>query len=187
MKRTLGILETLEQKEVTINPGTNTVKDVDRLFKVFQTLEKEHEFKALGNFMCCMSCASANIEDRCDKNEKYCVYFHGQDAETAHSNSTLHLRYGALYSSFPNETELSSEDKKAGKKVVQVLKQFGFDPEWNESPHTTIVLKKFRVSGKDNLRYGHDGDLDASTECSEEDTECSGSDEEEEECSSSDD
>ena len=70
------------------------------------------------------------------------VFYHGQDVERSITGAGLNIRFGA-FGDQGNNLEI-------GRQVVEVLKQHGFEPIWNENPNQVIDLPPFEWQRRQN-------------------------------------
>jgi hypothetical protein len=86
--------------------------------KAFRALRKKG-YIAKQNFMCCQSCALAELPEG---TEKY-VFYHRQDNTQLIRTGSCHLAWGG-----------------DGKAIVDVLEAEGLLTSWDGSPHSRILI-----------------------------------------------
>ena len=108
------------------------VTDADRLRVAFARLEAQG-VAALMDFSCCQGCAPGElvevVEQRPVRPSGY-VYFHQQDTESMVEDGSLYLAYGSTDPSLDAAT-YDAAAVAIGRRVVDVLREEGFDVRWN--------------------------------------------------------
>jgi hypothetical protein len=105
----------------------------DNLNVVFRALRKMG-LVARQNFLCCSTCACAELYDRLTDDKIGAVYYHQQDAARMREQGTLCIRYSG------NEDNGECSQRVVGEIVVAALRARGFDPEWDGDPAKVIEV-----------------------------------------------
>lgn len=83
------------------------------------------------DYLCCSGCACGSLEEqRCERNLKGWVFYHGQDRERFHEGETLWIRFGPAH--------VAAEMAAA---AIEALKAQGLKPRWNGDPAVCITLE----------------------------------------------
>ena len=90
-----------------------------RIRAAFKELRNNGYFSRM-NFWCCQSCGWAAVPK--GKGEKV-VFFHSQDAHTLERDGDCYLAWAG-----------------DGEFIVETLKKYGLEPEWNGDRHTRIKI-----------------------------------------------
>ncbi|KAK7181063.1 hypothetical protein DPSP01_003585 [Paraphaeosphaeria sporulosa] len=106
----------------------------DRLERAFNRLEAQGITAAM-NFTCCRSCGFEEIGDVANEGDHAFVFFHQQDAERLDGEDCdLYLAFG------DHEDESRAAAEKAGREVVQLLRDNGLDVQWEGNANSRIVV-----------------------------------------------
>ena len=97
-------------------------RETSNLSKAFSALRKQGYF-ARQNFMCCQSCAWAEIPD---EKAKKAVFYHKQDNDDAKAGRPFYLAWSG-----------------DGNEIVEILKQNGVETEWGGGETTRIKVTNF--------------------------------------------
>jgi hypothetical protein len=130
----------------------NTYELRDAVKEAFRNLRKDG-FVAKMNYLCCGSCAAANIGADFDKKvleglqpnhyPKGVVFFHQQDNQHFEDKGVLYLCYGDIEGSESKaKTELPTIE--VGKKVIEAFIKAGIPQtqiEWDGNEDTRIKIK----------------------------------------------
>ncbi|MGO1544562.1 MAG: DUF6891 domain-containing protein [Gulosibacter sp.] len=69
------------------------------------------------------------------------VFFHAQDTESlVDGPATLHLRYGKIAYDSTDAAGKTAEDEAVGRKLMDFLRDAGFDPDWNGKGTGAIAI-----------------------------------------------
>jgi hypothetical protein len=113
--------------------------DCDRLDNAFDELERLG-IVARQNFTCCQTCGHAEIWEeieqvRQDSEVRGYVFYHMQDTDRVLEEGRLYLAYGSL-----DNTDESTV--LVARKVVEIMRKFGFRVDWNGSLDKRICLEE---------------------------------------------
>lgn len=77
------------------------------------------------NFLCCQSCGWAALSE---EEAKLAVFYHSQDAQGLRKGDDLYLCWAG-----------------DGQEIVDVLKNYGLDVEWEGTTNRRIVVKNYSI------------------------------------------
>ena len=118
---------------------------MNRISKAFQALRSQG-FIARQSFMCCGSCAGAELSNRVEHYSddirgkcKGCVFYTQQQAAAARDGADqIYLSYGPLHTDKAGTVGLSAEE--VGRAVAGALHEAGVTFEWNGDGGQSIVV-----------------------------------------------
>ncbi|MFJ6670352.1 DUF6891 domain-containing protein [Actinosynnema sp. NPDC091369] len=125
-----AVVERLWRERSAEQRGWPAGTDVDRLFEVFDALDRGG-ITARADFTCCQTCGHAEIGDEAGEGARGYVFFHRQDTERAVADGQVWLAYGSLG---------DVADEAVGHEVVAALTAGGLPVEWNGSARTRIKV-----------------------------------------------
>jgi hypothetical protein len=96
------------------------MKSRTNLSNAFAQLRKQG-YVAKQNFLCCQSCGWAALSE---EEAKLAVFYHSQDAQGLRKGDDLHLCWAGN-----------------GEEIVDVLKNYGLDVEWEGTTNRRIMVK----------------------------------------------
>jgi hypothetical protein len=100
------------------------MRHTTNLSKAFRTLRKEG-YVAKQNFMCCQSCAWAELSE---KEAEKVVFYHNQDYRDLKRGDDLYLAWAGN-----------------GNYIAETLIKFGMHIDWDGTPNTRIVVRNSSI------------------------------------------
>ncbi len=131
-----------EKEEFEIESDEEEDKGIS-LAAPFEKLTEEGII-SLENFSCCGSCGCAEIEEKIKEDSRqftgFCFY-HAQADESRKNGNEFYLNYGTTITTIEAvEEEIHEFAAKVGQRIVQVLKDFGIETEWNGNSNQKIKV-----------------------------------------------
>jgi hypothetical protein len=130
-----AVVERVWRERSAEQEGWPASTDVDRLFAVFDALDRDG-IVARADFTCCQTCGHAEIGDEAGEGARGYVFFHRQDTESAVEGHGVWLAYGSL----GEVADHAAADEAVGREVVAALAAGGLPVEWNGSVRTRIKV-----------------------------------------------
>ena len=130
-----AVVERVWRERSAEQEGWPETTDVDRLFSVFDALDRDG-IVARADFTCCQTCGHAEIGDEAGEGARGYVFFHRQDTESATAGDGVWLAYGSL----GEVTDHAAADEAVGREVVAALTTGGLPVEWNGSVRSRIKV-----------------------------------------------
>ena len=115
-----------------INSGIGVITDICRLEQAFTHLRVMESIEARQDYMCCSTCGHHGMREHVDKGDKGYVFYHSKAAEGLLETGTVFLQHGAFG---------KHSSKKVAQTICDVLREYGFEPEWDGNIGKCIVLK----------------------------------------------
>lgn len=110
-----------------------------RLLEAFM-LMRDSGLKARQNHLCCSTCASTDLHQKVVEEGEHgslgYAFYHEQDAEGLKRDRAVYIGFGSV-------TGDDADDEEIGHIVASSARAAGLTVEWNESPHTKVLLKGF--------------------------------------------
>lgn len=131
-----GIILRAEKECLEEEKDWPEVTDCDKLTSALMELDEEG-IVAREHFTCCGSCGASEIHDEADENHFGYVFYHVQDTESAQETGNLYLAYGHVGLAKKSTVEIAEI-------IVDKLKNFGLDVEWNGNINTRILVKNLK-------------------------------------------
>lgn len=97
-------------------------------------------FIARTNFLCCRTCATAELSDLAIRaNQDRVVYWHGQDEDSFKETGNLVIRY---FYAPPDDTDDDTLEIEIqiGEQVATALRSAGLNVSWDGDPNKCIVV-----------------------------------------------
>lgn len=130
-------------------PTVSAFALVDKIkSEVFPAIRKELKCYARADFLCCQSCATAQLESEWEERGKKagtkgCVYWHRQKTpQKADDEIGLHYGYFADSDRDGNGGVSGNRDgdRELAQAIVAILERFGIVADWDGSPDTVISI-----------------------------------------------
>lgn len=100
------------------------MRHTTNLSKAFRALRKEG-YTAKQNFMCCQSCAWAELSE---KEAEKAVFYHNQDYRDLKHHQDLYLAWAG-----------------DGNHIANTLRNFGMEVDWDGTPNTRIAVRYYTI------------------------------------------
>lgn len=118
-----------------------------KLSEAFSLL-RQQGILAEQDYLCCMSCGCAAMEDTAKKkslkNKKWpagYAFYHAQDTETLEKHGTVPIRYGSFYNDKDKLRKGSFPALNIGYTIVGVMNSVGLKTSWNGDTGRVIEVE----------------------------------------------